>query len=412
MCSWWFPGPAPIAPPRGRVSRVARRRHRAAPLLFAASVSAVAVIAAHAAAQSPAATPGPPVPPGPSASTTAPPSAPRSIGLRWAAPPGCPDEAAVTTRIDRLLGGPPRAADRRLEAAATIEPAPNGFRLELTLSTDTSESTRILQGESCDTVADAAALVIALAFDPDAVAAQELKRTDEDAGAPDAEPVPTSSPTAAPSAAPAPTEIVRIPVPVPQPTAPAPVLTPGGTSFSIAAFASLLGDAGSLADVAPGLRAGVALGIGPFRIAPAFEAWPSARRTLADRPDLGVELRLLVFALDGCWRLLPSSRLDPAAVGFEAFAALVCIGVEAGEMRGTGFGVATPGSAGVLWGAARGSLRGELPIVRGLSATLDVGVAVPLDRRPFVLTLAGAREVVHEPSVVAGRAGLGASFRF
>ena len=60
----------------------------------------------------------------------------------------------------------------------------------------------------------------------------------------------------------------------------------------------------------------------------------------------------------------------------------------------------------------RDELRAELPLARWLSLTFDLGLAVPLDRRQFVLTLGAARTVLHQPSAVAGRASAGLSVRF
>ncbi len=156
------------------------------------------------------------------------------------------------------------------------------------------------------------------------------------------------------------------------------------------------------------MRAGLSLGIGAFRIEPAFEAWPSSKTTLADRPTAGAELRLLTGSLDVCRRLWPWSV--PTDLGVSSL--LGCVGLEIGEMHGEGFGVASPGSGGALWTAPRAALRAELALVRHVALTLDLGLAVPLDRRTFVLTLSEGRSVVHEPSPVSGRAGAGVSVRF
>lgn len=356
----------------------------------------------------------------PAASQTPPPPSAGPIVLTWSAPEGCPDQAAVVARIERLLGGPPRASDRRLDARAEVEAIPRGFRLEIDLATGDFESKRVLQGALCESVADAAALVIALAFDPDAVAAQEARQAESAAPAdtaspPPAPPADSTAPPAAPpadSTAPPPPpppgadSVVRIPVPL-RPRPPLPVPAPS-FPFTFGVFAQLAGDAGSLPSVAPGLRAGLSLGIGAFRIEPAFEAWPSSRSAVPDRPTTGAELRLLAFTLGACRRLWPwtspSERGIPGVLG--------CLGFEIGEMHGAGFGVATPRSAGFLWTAPRAELRAELPLATWLSLTFDLGLAVPLDRRQFVLTLGAARTVLHQPSAVAGRASAGLSVRF
>lgn len=339
---------------------------------------------------------------------------PGPIALRWTAPEGCPDSAALAARVEHLLGGPPAATDRRLDAEGTVAAIPRGFRLELQVTSGGASSTRVLQGVSCESLADASALVIALAFDPEAVTAQEIKRAEAGAGAaapPDAAPPPDAEHpedngaphdhAAMPPVATA--ALIRIPVPVPAPPPPPP--PPRPSLFSFGAFASFAGDAGALPSVAPGVRAGLSLGAGAFRIEPSFEAWPSSRSALAGRPGAGAELRLLAFSLDACRRVLPWDEGDAGAVAF------ACIGFEIGELRGEGFGVTSPSSGGALWSAPKAALRAELSIAPWAAITIDAGVAVPLDRKRFVLDLTAGRELLHEPSPVSGRAGLGLAFR-
>lgn len=338
------------------------------------------------------------------------------ITLRWTAPEGCPDRAAVTARIEKLLGGPPAATERSLQAEGAVEVIPRGFRLQLDVSSGDAESTRVLQGVSCESLADAGALVIALAFDPDAVTAQEIKRAEAAAGSPPPEGAPSEdAPPAGEGGAHAHDEspvstaaLIRIPVPIPAappPVAPPPI-APSPSLLSFGVFASFAGDAGTLPSVAPGLHAGLSLGVGAYRVEPAFVAWPSSKSALPDRPDAGAELRLLAFALDACRRVLPWDEAETAASAFG------CLGFEVGELHGKGFGVALPGSGAALWAAPRASLRVELPLARWAALTLAAGVAVPLDRKRFVLDLQAGRAVVHEPSAVSGRAALGLALRF
>ena len=156
------------------------------------------------------------------------------------------------------------------------------------------------------------------------------------------------------------------------------------------------------------MRAGLSLGIGAFRLEPAFAAWHSSRTTRADRHTAGAELRLLTGSLDACRRLWPWSI--PSDLGVSSVVG--CLGLEIGEMHGEGFGVDSPRPAGALWTAPRAALRAELALVRHVALTLDLGLAVPIDRRTFVLTLTEGRSVVHQPSPVSGRAGAGVSVRF
>jgi hypothetical protein len=343
------------------------------------------------------------------------------ITLRWQAPEGCPDRAAVEARVAHLLGGAPAATDRTLEADGAVEGIPRGFRLELKVASGGAESTRVLQSVSCESLADAGALVIALAFDPEAVTAQEIKRAEAAGGAPagSAPPAPNPAHPGGDAAHPegdgdhahvgpvSTAALIRIPVPMPlpPPQAPPPAPAPPPSPFSFGGFLAFSGDAGTLPSVAPGVRAGLSLGIGAFRIEPAFAAWPSSRSALPSLPGAGAELRLLAFALDGCRRLLPWSDADAPAAAFG------CVGFEIGEIHGAGFGVPMPSSGGALWAAPKAAVRVELALARWAAITLDVGLAIPVDRKRFVLDLAAGRTVLHEPSPVSGRAGLGLALR-
>lgn len=355
-------------------------------------------------------------------------TAARPITLKWTVPDGCPDREALAGRIEALLGAPPApagaagaagaaaGAPRKLDASGTVEALPRGFRLELTVATETSESTRILQGARCDSVTDAAALVIALAFDPEAVAAQELRRAEAEqrgaAGDGGASPAPSGSPDAPPAPpAPSATDVIRIPVPLPPASsfpfvAPPPTARPAAPSrpVGIGAFVDFAGDAGTLPSVAPGVRAGLSVVLAGFHLEPAFEAWPSSQRALADRPGAGADVRLLAFDLHACRRLFPWSVAEGAAPGASA---LGCLGFEIGEMRGAGFGVPQPASGSVLWSAPQAELRAELPFLTWAAVRIHLGLAVPLDARRFVFDLADGVTVVHQPSPIAGRAGIG-----
>lgn len=336
------------------------------------------------------------------------PASPSPISLRWTAPPGCPDSAAVTARMEELLGGPPSASGRRLDAVGAIEARARGFRLDLEVSAGGAASARVLESGSCVSLADAGALVIALAFDPEAVTAQELKRAAAEAP-PEPSALPGGEPIGIPDehdhAAPVPTAaLIRIPIRLPPP--PPPPAPPPSRAWSIGGFATFTGDAGTLPSVAPGLTAGLSLGLGAFRIQPTFVAWPSSKVSLAAQPNAGAELSLYAFALDGCRRLLPWEGESAAA------AALGCIGIELGELRGRGFGVSAPDSGGAFWAAPRLLFRAELAFSTWAALTLDVGAVAPLDRKRFVLDLSSGRQALHEPSPVAGRAGMGLSFRY
>lgn len=110
------------------------------------------------------------------------PPAPTTDAIEWTAPPTCPDDAAVESRIaayvDTTEGATPTQATVRAVAA--------GFEVELVSVIDGEPQRRTLAAPDCDVLADAVAVVVALAIDPAAGAT-------EPAPAPEPEPEPAPS---------------------------------------------------------------------------------------------------------------------------------------------------------------------------------------------------------------------------
>jgi len=77
----------------------------------------------------------------------------------------------VEALIHRLLGGQAKSlAARRVSARAVVTGAKGDWTLRMTTAAGKTPGQRTLHGSSCDELADAAALIVALAFDPEAVA--------------------------------------------------------------------------------------------------------------------------------------------------------------------------------------------------------------------------------------------------
>lgn len=86
------------------------------------------------------------------------------LSLTWTAPPGCPSRDDVQARINALLGGEASASSvADVRAMGQVERATNGFRLLLGMGVgNTTPSSRVMEGSSCDELAGAAAIAIAL----------------------------------------------------------------------------------------------------------------------------------------------------------------------------------------------------------------------------------------------------------
>jgi hypothetical protein len=170
-----------------------------------------------------------------------------------------------------------------------------------------------------------------------------------------------------------------------------------GAGAQVAAFGSMVGDAGSL----PAFGLGVAAG--------ADVAWPS------------VELRALGMVLPGAeGSVEPGNPAAPGAeIGLLAGGLLVCaplstrlvgaqlaacVGAELGRLSGHGTRIDTSHSSTRWWSAPRADLawRWALPL-RWLALELGATVAAPIWRDEFVLESVGS---VHRAAPVIGRASL------
>jgi hypothetical protein len=125
--------------------------------------------------------------------------APSDLQIDWDAPAGCPDAAEVRARIDEFAE--PGGA-RRSGAIVQGEVREDEGRWALTLMLDIPEgrARRTLDGDNCEVVTDAAALIVAVMLDPqtvleDLVREPEAEPALEEAPAPKPTPKTTPRPT-------------------------------------------------------------------------------------------------------------------------------------------------------------------------------------------------------------------------
>ncbi len=319
--------------------------------------------------------------------------------LDWIAPPDCPDLNAVRSSVEaRLSPDPPAGSPFWAGAVARFE---GERRWSLRLETRQAEGSweRVLVGPSCDAVARAAAVILALAIDPNA----RSSPAEPSVASFDLPPPATGSGRAGGAAAmPTPPEPARTP------TAPAAAAPDGGVSIRaprraetvrtlVHAFGGL--DAGTLPGPTVAAGAGVGLLAGRVRASlAAVYAFP-ASGTVPDEAERGGDLDLVAGSLGVCLR----------AVELRAFAVGPCARGEVGVVRGRGTGVENPRSASAPW----------YSVGAGAEATYEVGAAValvarasaiaPLTRPRFFLERLGT---VHEPAPATGRLELGAEVRF
>ncbi len=322
-----------------------------------------------------------------------------------------------------MLGeGPPPPGN--VSARAIVEQTASGhWNVRLTTVRDGTTGERVVESESCQSLADATALILALTIDPSRVAARAPGAASAPAsstvasGAPSASaaaPAPASasaSPTAPPAASPA---AATTPVPAPSAAPPpeAASARPGASGPTLVAlFAQVGGDVGTLPRAAYAVGGGAALTLGRFRVEGYGTYLPQQAAHPTALPFLGSNIHLLAGGLRGCFLPLRTSL----EVGG-------CVGLEVGDLRGQGFGPSvpsqylfTPGNGGGLWIATTLSGRVSWRIARSFALDLDVGLVVPLERDLFEFENPAAPNAplpLHQAGPVEGRAAIGPEVRF
>ncbi len=91
-----------------------------------------------------------------------------AVELSWDAPEGCPAAVAVLDQVEEGLGQPLDSVTP-VSVRGVVE-AGTPWTLVLEVENDAGLSRRSLEGESCEVLADAAALVISISLDPVAIA--------------------------------------------------------------------------------------------------------------------------------------------------------------------------------------------------------------------------------------------------
>lgn len=291
-----------------------------------------------------------------------------SLNLTWSAPSHCPDVASVRAKIRRHLKSEP---DIALEAHARVTPNAPGYTLELRwVRVDGAQTERSLHARSCEALADGAALIIALAIEPDTAL--------------DTPPQTPSRSDAMPSHG--------TPRPDPEPAHD----TSSGTEEPLRILNRLGGfvDAASLPAPSLGLGASVGFEFGRWQVdVGALYLLPRTATTSA--VPGAARVQLVSGAATGCFAVLGTPlRLAP------------CIGIEAGVLLAEGEDLDVATSSASPWLAPSARLTLAYPFSRRLSAQLDVGLVIPLTRPRYLIQ----GQQVHRPAPVALRAGVGIVF--
>lgn len=355
----------------------------------------------------------------PAASSAAP--VPAQLHLEWTAPSSCPSATDVRTRVETALRRPtvadgPAAADGpTTRVKARVTPGPRGFSLVLeTRAAGSALDVRRMEDRRCGVLADATAVIVATAIDevdpnraPPVLPAPPTESVPDLSPAPAATDAPaTPAPNLSPAPAPAP-DLSLGPAEPPPPAiaaaddlspAPArPPQSPAPPRLAAALRLAALGDRGSTPGLAGGLTGGVGLLAGNWRLDLAA-VWLAPRPT-SPRDGLTAHIGVLAAQLRGCAVPRLGSLEFP-----------VCLGFEAGGMRGRGSGDAiTPANDWRPWLAVVVGPTLAWRFTRRLALLVQADLVVPVVRPSF--TVDGFGEV-YRAGQAAGRAGLGLEVKF
>jgi uncharacterized membrane protein YgdD (TMEM256/DUF423 family) len=298
------------------------------------------------------------------------------LAIVWAAPPECPSDRDVRRAIADLL----LSADKvdksptpvpQFEAVVTRASA--GYELNVRVISSTGREVKSLNGATCAMVADAFALIVAFAIDPNLP------------GVPHAPVPPPLEPVAPVSRAPA-----GPAAETPTPSAPLPLALGASVGTSV----------GALPFPSVGLGATAALGRRP-RWELGFSYWPERSAELAVRAGQAVVgVRLLAARTSAC--------LPFAGLAFEA-----CAAIDAGSMQAAATGPVSNATTGRSWWVSPSAgVAVRIPLTGALGLRLRLDLAVPLFRPAFTIERSNGPADVWRPDPVVGFLTLGPEIDF
>ncbi|WAS99263.1 hypothetical protein [Nannocystis punicea] len=299
-------------------------------------------------------------------------ASPSWLELRWPEQAGCPTRAEVEAIALRLADGQspqPVAAEALLSADA------DGFTLQLHVRDGAGEQRRTLQSPRCEALADATAVILAVAAAPLDVAARLL------------DPPPPPPPSD-------PLELDLVPAPSPSPSqsplSPPPSKPPvrrPGLAVGFGAAAGL----GPTARFAAGLSGNLSLVWRRVRLDLRGSGWLPSPLHDADHPSAGATLRLAAGAVRGCPRLVRRT-----------LALELCAGVELGALRAEGVGLTSIERTRGLWAAGLLAPGLQWRPLRWLVLGVEVEALVAFTRRSYAIRDGGVFHVVPPAGVRLG----------
>lgn len=321
----------------------------------------------------------------------------RKLILELTAPAECASRDALLRAVDQLAQRPPA---RPVIASARIERRGSTWVLHLQIG----EGRREVVGATCPELSQTLAVILALAVDPGA-------RTGEVAGIDLRSPAPAATASAGsvaagraaasvtPQATPTSNVAVANPARRDLGVSSAAPSAPRRASASFGVSALMLGETGMLPSPSIGpslvLRYSVAAWTLELGASGLLRRWAPLPEADSNK---GGDISWLGAHLAGCWQRLARSSSSVS----------LCLGFEAGELRGEGAGVDERRTARSPWLAPLLNTVGRASLSSELAFEARLGLALPLHRPQFGLD---GYEPFHRPGALSARALLGLAWR-
>jgi hypothetical protein len=318
----------------------------------------------------------------------------------WDAPAGCPGAEQVLATAAEVAGTDALDLRRFESVRGRVEAADGNWQLSLSLDDGHRRLERRFSAPTCDDLARAAGIAIALALDLasrsptqlEAPGSTHANATSSDAAlAPEARPAVQEASVSTSSARSTPDPISEL-----EPRG-AGARDPEPNALSIAARALL--DVGSLPDPALGAEASAGLRRG----AASFLASGLLLPEQSDRTPGGGRLAfsLLAAGVRGCY--------SATALRFGGMQPSACLGLEYGRIEARGIDLGGAARYRDDWLAASAALELAGALAAGLFWTMRTDALVPLLRQSYFVN---GTELVHRAALPGLRVGLGAGVVF
>ena len=319
------------------------------------------------------------------------------LPVSWRSPESCPQRPTFVLHLEGFLGRPLSAVDdRSLAVVGNVRTdAGQGYVARLRVGTKLGSQQRELAHRDCAELTEAAALVTALAIDPNLVVSSS-KRGDEPAAA-SAAPIPRPPADSPPPALAVPAKPATMPSASSR-DAPRPVVRPSDSLHPSLAALGLVGSS-----VLPGAGAGVglfgALGPGRFRLAARGSYWFPRSQSVTGVSGPGIDLGAWGVGLKAC--ALPLAGEVTLAT---------CLGPELGDMYGTGNAPLTHASTvHNRWSALSAELALAIKSSSGLTTLFGIELGKTLEAPVYGIRVDGQSSEVFEAHAwtLNGYVGLG-----